>query len=167
MKKLLILLLFTISSQAQYVDFSIDANKALGIFDNHRTEIDHRGIDFDLEIGAIEGNWAGYAFYGNFSSAKYQNYGLGVDYYLLQNRNFHIVVGPQLTMILRKYPVGINGERKAWGTNMAYAGRLVAVLWLTDHWGISIRIQYQRRPDINTGILEGSIGLRYNFKYKR
>ena len=163
--KILITLFFTLASHAQYLDLSIDPNKAFGGINNPRTEKDHRGIDVDLELGVARQMIGAYIFYGIFSEAEYQNYGIGSDLYFYRSERITFAAGPQITMVLRKRYVGANYEIPAWAGMLALAFRSTGTFWITDRIGMSGRIQYQRRPDISIGgIIEGSIGVKYQLK---
>ena len=173
MKTLLtLLLLMPISMMAQsfdhsiYIDLSVDPNKAFSLIDNPRTEVDHKGLDLDLEAGVVSDRFGAYLFYGRFEKAGYQNYGVGADYYFLELERLDLAAGVGMSRILRKVPTGAYYERTAWADVGGFANyhvRLTGVFWLLEDLGVSGRFQYQRRGDIEKGILEGAVGVRYKF----
>lgn len=172
MKFALIFLIMSTTVFAQqkhdvYLDFSVDGNKLFQVFDNPRTEVDHKGIDFDFEVGARSRKIGVYLFYGRFDSADYQNYGAGVDYYFAKGDWYDITAGIGLSRILRKEFTGVNFDRPVWFDYSGlfnYHARITGTFWALPRFGISGRIQYQRRPDINVhGIIEGSVGIKYKF----
>ena len=174
MKKLLAFLLLWPSflvaqsfDHTLYVDLSVDPNKAFLLVDNPRTEVDHRGVDFDLEMGVQTDNFGAYLFYGRFEAADYQNYGIGADYYFLKRQRLDLTAGVGLSRILRRVPTGAFYERTAWadvGGFASYHIRSVAVWWPLEQWGLSGRLQYQRRGDIEAnGIFEGALGIRFKW----
>lgn len=146
-----------------YFDLSADANKLFQVVDNPRTEVDHKGFDFDIEAGVHDRAFGVYLFYGRFEAANYQNYGLGIDYYLIDGQRLDVAAGVGLSRILRKLP-----QYDSWADLSGYANyyaRAVGVFWILENLGVSGRFQYQRRPDIEThGILEGAVGIRYRFE---
>lgn len=170
MKYILFLFLLSVSMGAQtntYVDIGADANKLFSAIDNPRTENDYRGLDFDLEVGALEKKVGVYIYYGRFEQANYQNYGLGMDYYLLKNRNLDIAIGSSLSNVLRKQYFGINYDLSEWGGYLGWTARIRGVYWVLPKLGLSGRFQYQRRPDIKIhGILEGSLAITYKLTEK-
>lgn len=173
MKKLLIILLVWPSlMMAQfdheiYLDLSADPNKAFGVFDNPRTEVDHRGVDFDFELGIHVRKIGVYWFYGRFEAAKYQNYGFGADYYILDRDRVDIAAGLAFSRIMRKLPSGPYWGKETWADlsdYFNYHARIQGVYWIWDNVGVSGRFQYHRRPDIEVhGIFEGAIGVRWKF----
>ncbi len=167
MKYFLLLLLPLLSfaqpnSKNRYIEFNLsaDANKLFQIIDNPRTIEDHKGLDWDFEITATDRRAAVYMFYGRFDAAKYQNYGMGFDYILFEKQHFTFKAGPGLSVILREQQFNLN---TAWGSTLGYHFRGVGNLKLSNNISITGRIQYQRRPELHTGIVEGSIGVAYRF----
>ncbi len=159
----------TLAMNAQrdaYVDFSADGNKLFGVIDNPRTEIDHRGLDFDFEIGARSKNIGIFILYGRFEDADYQNYGMGADYYFAKGESFDISVGGAISNVMRKQYFG-EERNPHWGTSIGWAPRVKGTYWVIPKFGLSGRFQYQRRPDIAIhGILEGSLGIMFKFAEK-
>lgn len=160
MKKLLFAIalfsLGTLSAQEHnpYISLTTDVNKATGLIDNPRTENDHRGLDWDLEVGLNPDNLGIYIYYGEFAIADYKNYGLGAEYFPLNNQQYELSIGGSVGSILRK-------DSGNWANFITVNARSVFTLWIYKNIGISARAQYQVRPDINThGILEGSLGIK-------
>ena len=84
---ILCFLFCSISCYSQfYTGVAIDPNKAFGIIDNPRTEEDHRGLHFDIEVGLIENEFAFYVLFGKFKQANYQKLALGADYFFYTRR---------------------------------------------------------------------------------
>lgn len=150
-----------------YVDLSADANKLTGLVDNPRTEVDHRGLDFDAEVGVHVRAIGVYLFYGRFEAADYQNYGLGVDGYFIDTERLDVSAGAGISRILRRIPWGAYYEREVWIDQSGYANfhvRTVGTYWILENLGVSGRLQYQRRPDLEVyGIFEGAVGIKYKF----
>lgn len=155
-----------------YVDFSIDPNKALGIIDNPRTEVDHRGIDWDLEIGLIipKADLKWYVYYGKFDAMNWTNYGTGIDYYLERGDWYDVAVGLQVNFINHPFEVydedggfAFNADYNA--NSLGFGARLAGVFWVFRNYGISGRFQYITRPDLEKtfGIIEGSVGMTFKF----
>jgi len=157
---LLLILPLSLAAQSDvYASFEFDPNKAFSIIDNPRTEMDHNGLDFDFEIGA-RGNKIGmYIFYGRFENANYQNYGVGLDYYLAKGYRYDIGVGANIHNIMRHQTIG-NASNMAWATYLGWSVRSRYTYWILPKIGVSGVIQYTRRPDINVGgIVEGRVGV--------
>jgi hypothetical protein len=152
---LLILLSFSLYAQRDtdaYIDLSNNATKVL---------------DVDLELGARANKIGVYLYYGRFDKEDYQNYGMGVDYYLTKGDVLDIAVGASFSNVMRKQLFGLNYDRSGWGTTIGWASRVKAVYYVFPKFGISGRIQYQRRPDLESkGIVEGSIGVMFKFAEK-
>jgi hypothetical protein len=149
---LLILLSFSLYAQRgtdAYIDLSVAPNKIL---------------DFDLEVGARANKIGVYLYYGRFDREDYQNYGMGIDYYLTKGDALDIAVGASFSNVMRKQLFGLNYDRSEWGTVIGWASRVKAVYYVFPKFGISGRLQYQRRPDLEVhGIVEGSIGILFKF----
>jgi hypothetical protein len=166
---LMILFLIPVLSYGQVknsyvnIDVSLDPNKAFQIIDNPRTINDHKGLDFDVELGANEGKTYVYLFYGRFNRMDYQNYGFGVDQFLLITDNFEWKAGAGISVIMRKQLFGQQLEREGWGAALGYHFRTVGDLKINKHVSLTARLQYQRRPDINIGIVEGAVGIAFRF----
>ena len=160
-KLTLLLLLISTSSYSQlYTGVVIDPNKAFGIIDNPRTEQDHQGLHFDIEIGVVEKRFAYYALYGSFREANYQKLALGLDYFFLKNRKLEMALGGSVSNIWKKGSVSSPTK-----TYFGWLGRLTGVFWFSDNWGLVGHLQYQSRPDLKiTGIVEGKAGIRYSFR---
>ena len=161
LKKLILILFVSTTYGQEYFQAEIDPNKAFGIIDNPRTETDHKGIDFDAEIGVVHNNIGAYVFYGYFHNAYYQNYGAGTDYYFLKSDNLNLGIGAGLSVIMKK--IFFEHQSRGWAGFVAWHSRFLGVIWLNDRIGITGTLQYQRRPDIATkGIIEGKAGIRIN-----
>lgn len=158
-----ILLLVTATGNAQfYVDLGIDPNKVFGIMDNPRTEEDHMGFDFDIEVGKLVDPLGVFVFYGRFQAAEYQNFGAGLCYYLLRRRFYDIAVGSAASVILKKQASTQSREGRQWNSFLSWDARLTGVVWIFPEVGLSAKLQYQRRPDIEiAGIIEGKVGIRF------
>jgi hypothetical protein len=168
---LLLLISTTVFSQQdknRYVNLSgsFDPNTAFSLWDNPRMEEDYKGMDFDFEIGASDRNIYVYLFYGFFDAADYQNYGVGTDYIIFDNHNFEFKAGPAVSVIMRKQMFGSNLDQVGWGSALGYHLRGVGSLRLNDVIALIGRVQYQRRPDLNRGIMEGSVGIAIRFHRK-
>ena len=143
-----------------YTGVAIDPNKAFGIIDNPRTEQDHRGLHFDIEMGCIENNFAVYLLYGRFQAANYQKLALGADYFFLKEDRFEFGLGSSVSNIWKK-----QAEPSETSTYFGWLGRLTGIFRVYPRLGLVGHFQYQSRPDLEvTGILEGKIGVRYYFR---
>lgn len=143
-----------------YTGIAIDPNKAFGILDNPRTEQDHRGLHFDIEVGLIEHEFAFYLLFGKFKEANYQKLALGADYFFLKDEKIEIGIGSSISNIWK----GQNHTSET-TTYFGWLGRLTGIFWFYRKLSLVGHFQYQSRPDLEvTGILEGKIGLRYLFK---
>ncbi|WP_029038806.1 hypothetical protein [Salinimicrobium xinjiangense] len=85
-----------------YTGIAIDPNKAFGIIDNPRTEEDHRGLHFDVEVGLIENELAFYLLFGKFKEANYQKLALGADLFFLKNNRIETAIGGSVSNIWKK-----------------------------------------------------------------
>ena len=157
----LVLLLVSTSCYSQfYTGVVIDPNKAFGIIDNPRTEQDHQGLHFDVEIGMVEKRLAYYALYGSFREANYQKLALGVDYFFIKDKRIEMAFGSNVSNIWKKENVS-SPTRSHFG----WLGRLTGIFWISDNWGLVGHFQYQSRPDLRIrGIFEGKAGIRYFFR---
>lgn len=140
-----------------YVSFSFDANKLFNLKDNSRTEIDWKGLDYDFEVGAIDENIGVYLFYGAFPNAYYDNYGVGVDYYLRPAKRLTISLGNYYSKVMRK------GKYKHLGGAVSFFNPRfklgVDTSWIT----IELIAKLQSRGDIDKRIFEGSVGVTKKF----
>ncbi len=154
----LLLLMLSASCYSQfYAGVAIDPNKAFGVIDNPRTELDHRGLHFDVEIGRIENEFGFYLLYGKFAQANYQKLALGADYFFLKGEKLDMGVGSSVSNIWKKENSANNTE-----AYFGWLGRLTGIFYIYPKLGLVGDFQYQSRPDLElTGILEGKIGLRY------
>lgn len=157
-RKTLLFLLLSASCYSQYyAGIAIDPNKAFGIIDNPRTEMDHRGLHFDVELGIIKNKFGFYLLYGKFEQANYQKLALGADYFFLQGENLEMGFGSSVSNIWKKS--NVSNEHTAY---LGWLGRFTGIYWVHPKLGLVGHFQYQSRPDLKiTGILEGKIGLRY------
>ena len=158
-----ILLLVTATGNAHfYVDMGIDPNKVFGIMDNPRTEEDHMGFDFDVELGMIAEPVGAFVFYGRFQAAEYQNFGAGLNYYLLRTGYYDIALGSAASVILKKQTASQSLKSRHWNSFFSWDVRLTGIVWVFPEVGLSAKLQYQRRPDIEiAGIIEGKVGIRF------
>jgi hypothetical protein len=117
-----------------YLDGSFDINNAFNI---DQTEMEPQGIDYDVEAGYRKGFWAYYAYFGEYRKINYVNYGLGIDYYLVESRIFDLAAGANVGAVRTVPDV----------THFAYAIRLKPILELTNEVSIYTKVQYQQRPD--------------------
>ena len=154
----LLLIIFSTSCYSQfYTGIAIDPNKAFGIIDNPRTETDHRGLHFDVEMGLVENKLGFYLLYGRFEQANYQKLAVGADYFFVKNEKLNIGIGSSGSNIWKKEKS--SSER---ATYLAWLGRLTGIIWVYPKFGLVGHLQYQSRPDLEvTGIIEGKIGFRY------
>lgn len=158
---ILAFLFCSISCYSQfYTGVAIDPNKAFGIIDNPRTEQDHRGLHFDVEMGLIENEFAFYLLFGKFKEANYQKLALGADYFFLKDEKIEIALGSSVSNIWKK-----RDESSEATTYIGWLGRFTGIFWIYRELGLVGHFQFQSRPDLEvTGILEGKIGLRYFFR---
>ena len=170
--KLLFLFLLPVFMAAQdhevYFDLSADANKFSGVIDNPRTEVDHRGLDWDLEVGLITDSLKWYIYYGEFRAINWTNYGSGLDFYIEKGDWYDVVAGLQVNFI--SHPFEVYNEDGSFAfyadynaSSLGVGARLAGVFWVFRNVGLSGRLQYVTRPDLEEtfGIIEGSIGLTY------
>lgn len=137
-----------------YLDGSFDVNNA---FDIDKTTSEPKGFDFDVEAGYRKGLAAYYAYYGAYNKINYQNFGVGVDIYLLETPKFDLSTGVNVGGITR---TSFNDP-----THFAYAIRLKPMYDISNVVGIYTKVQYQQRPDnlYVHGIFEVSAGLQFRF----
>ena len=150
-----------------YTNFSFDVNKAFGVKDNPRTVVDHRGLDFDIEIGARDRHVAVYAFYGQFNAMNYKNYGAGLDYYFqwLRNTKIHLYnpFTGQKSQIINGIDFSLGNYysvvlMKPSGSVSSYINpRAITTIWISQNVAFTAKLQYQTRVDKK--ILEGAFGL--------
>lgn len=152
-----------------YISGSFDINMAFGIKENEDTVKKDRGFDWDVELGAREEYIGVYLYYGRFDNFDYQNYGLGVDFYVENFRDVGFLIfdgieftfGAYYTSIGRKQPSGSWGWATAW-----ISPRVKTILWTGDlAWELITK--YQVRPELpnKDGVFEVSAGLTYKFDW--
>ncbi len=91
-------------------------------------------------------------FYGRFDTIKYQNYGVGVDFYPFKIDNISASIGVGSGVILRK------DYSNHTGAFIAPYIRGVITYWFNKWIGFSLRANGQNRPDISkTLIFEGMV----------
>ena len=111
------------------------------------------------------GNFSGFLFYGRYEGGNYHNYGVGMDYYLAKGDWYDIGIGGGLSMVVRKQMVDVEPNRYALAGYMGWMTRITGVFWIYPRVGVSGRIGYQRRPDLEVhGIAEASIGVRVKLR---
>ena len=157
-KLLILLLLLSTGCYSQfYAGLAIDPNKAFGIIDNPRTEMDHRGLHFDVEIGLLEEKFGFYLLYGRFEQANYQKLAVGADYFLINKEKLSIGIGSSVSNIWKKKSSSHENVQY-----LGWLGRLTGIIWIYPEFGLVGHFQYQSRPDLEVrGIVEGKIGFRY------
>ena len=161
-----LLILFTTSAFGQwmYVAPSFDPNKAFGIIDNPRTEIDHRGLDWNLEVGIIDENMGFYISYGRFDNAGFKNYKVGADYYVRPFKWLDMSIGAGIGQIKEKYMTGQYFERVAFEGVGWYHFRAITTFKYKG-FGFGLKAQFQDRSDVTKGyVLEGQIIFKYTFE---
>jgi hypothetical protein len=132
-----------------YLDGSLDVNN---IFGYSSVSNEPQGLDYDLEIGYRKAFVGYYGFLGEYREIKYQNFGFGVDLFIIESRTFDVSFGPNLG--------GIKRDGGNW--LMAYAFRVKPVLALTEEIAIFGKGQYQHRPDRNIhGAFELAAGIQF------
>lgn len=157
--KLIFIVLFPTALFAQdyvYANLMMDPNQSLNIIDNPRMVEDIRGLDWDAELGVRYKRWGVYGYYGAFQEIDYQNYGVGVDYYVNILPRIETSIGVGHGIVLRQ------NENNDWGGFLAGHARVQATIWVNKFLGVTLKGQGQTRPLLSqTGILEGSIGLTF------
>lgn len=148
---LLIFGIYKCNSQSfEYINFSADANKLFHLKDNSRTVNDVYGLDYDVEVGAKDGHFGVFMFYGEFKKA-FRNYGAGVDYYPFKRIDGSIGVAYS---VVKERDFRDNYVGVGW---VAFRG--VYTYWF-GHFGVSGRLQMQHRSDVSKGyIIEGAAGI--------
>ncbi len=157
MHKILMFFLVSFTCYAQpYASISADANKLFNIKDNSRTIVNHKGLDFDFEIGAIDKNVGVYLFYGAFPNAGYSNYGAGVDLVLNPLKSLYLSLGNYYSKTMR------HGKYKYLGGAISYFNpRGKISYFINDNIGLELISKFQQRWDIEKRIFEGQIGIVY------
>ncbi len=148
-----------------YTSLTFDANMAFGIKENKNTVKKDRGFDWDLELGARDGNIAVYLFYGRFDAFDYQNYGAGVDYYLQTWRDYDFLIfdGIEYTLGIYYSEVIRQDYDGNWGSFTSWVSpRAKCILWYKD-FGLGLVYKWQGRGDIGKRVHEGGIELIYKF----
>ena len=160
-----------------YADLSFDVNKAFGLYDNDRTVVDHRGLDWDLEIGVRDSHVGLFLFYGRFEEMNYVNLGAGLDYYVhwLRDTKFKLYnplnnewvdfvdgiefsIGNAITIADR-----IREDDWRGGEGFTYLNpKARTIVWFGD-LGFTLTAKIQSRPELGKKIFEGQAG----FIYKR
>ncbi|MBV1928484.1 MAG: hypothetical protein KUG81_03125 [Gammaproteobacteria bacterium] len=157
MKTLILFLITSITYAQAYTTFSFDVNKLTQIKDNKRTVVNHKGLDFDIEVGAIDENFGVYVFYGAFPNAYYSNYGVGVDYYIKAFKNVSFSIGNYYSKVMRH-------KKYSWlGGGVSFLNPRVKTSFDTSWITIELIAQLQSRPDIDKRIFEGKIGITKKF----
>jgi len=148
--------LLNAQSNYAYLDASFDGNKALGVVDNPRTKVDTRGLDWDLELGAVDDNIGVYVFYGQYYKINYQNYGVGIDYHLLSRpSSLDLSGGIYYSNIIREDSNGSKGNFIAW-----VSPRLRATFWIKNI-GLNLTMKGQNRPELGKTVWELAGGLTF------
>lgn len=146
----------TTQAQAPYFDAGFDVNKAV-------RSNDVQGFDFDVEVGSVSEQVGAYLTYGRFDAQDYQNIGVGVDFYPVQNKTIDFSFGLASTLILRKYyHTGVLSNNSYHQGYLGWAARINGVFWATNNIGLSTQVQFQNRPDLSVyGIPEFKLGIRF------
>lgn len=190
MKNIIIFTIFTLTFSSvfsqtdyKYIRLQADPNSAFGIVDNPRTETEILGLDFDLEAGLRYDHVGIYITYGRFEKQDYQNYAAGVDYYVnwledfqvklynpFNGKRVNLVNGIALSAglnygrVIRKITRGGTYDSETiWGGSGAIAFRGVIDFKIANIFSIVSTLQYQQRPELNKFIIEGALGIQYNF----
>ena len=142
-----------------YTAFQFDVNNLLSIRDNPRMVKQVNGLDFDIELGAREGNIAVFIFYGEFKRAFYRNYGVGLDYVFEPLTDVLISLG-------NRYHVVIRDEKYSYlGTTGSYLNPRGKISYdINGALAVELIANLTNRRDINKTIFEGGVGIKYNFK---
>jgi len=156
MKKLLLILLTTTCFSQEYISLSFDVNNLLNLKDNTRMEQQVNGLDFDIEIGAIDKNIGVYVFYGAFPNAKYYNYGAGVDYYIKPLKWLNLSLGNYYSVTKR------TKDYKYLGGGSSYFNPRARIIFVHDYFNVGLVGKYQTRLDLDKRIFEGSLELVIN-----
>lgn len=140
-----------------YFGGQFDINNA---FDIVETKTEPQGLDFDVEIGIRKYAFAYYVFYGEYAEREYTNYGLGIDYFVMNTRNIDVAIGVNTGVISKPTTLTMGDV-----SYFTFAGRLKGLYSFTEYLGLTLTGQYQQRPDrgIN-GVFEVLAGIQINIK---
>ena len=134
-----------------YTSFSFDTNKLFIHYDNPRTETDHKGLDYDIEIGAIDENVGVFVFYGAFPNAYYSNYGAGIDFYTNPIRNVYLSLGNSYTFVAR------HKDYKYLGRGGGMFNPRWKIGYEFKHFNIGYIGKYSKRADLGIAIFEAQM----------
>lgn len=138
-----------------YLGGTFDLDNAFNITKNAN---EPKGLDFNLELGAVRNNLAYYVFYGQFTPINYINYGGGIDYKVIRGYDVDVLVGVSVDGIERGSPLTVN--RIAY---LSYGTRVKSLFKVTKIMDLVLIGKYQARPDRNIhGIFEVSTGIQIN-----
>lgn len=137
-----------------YVSGSFDVNNGL---DLSQTEMEPKGLDFDVELGVRSRSFSYYAFYGEYSKIEYSNYGAGIEYFFIEDSRVDVTIGGNMGVITR--------DRSYLNKPISYltaAVRSKAIYDISNSIGLFLTGQYQLRPDRNIhGIFEPMMGIQF------
>ena len=146
-----------------YIAGMVDLNNA---FDIDETVHEPQGIDYDVEVGVRNRNFAYYIFYGGYKAERggfkvdFNNYGAGVDYFLLERGRAKLAVGANAGLWI-KNSTALSGTMEDI-SYFTYAIRVKPVYKINKSIGLFLIGQYQHRPDRTfSGIFEVLGGLQF------
>ena len=155
---LLILVLSILECSSQvYASFSFDTNKLIFHKDNPRTEEDWKGLDYDVEVGAIEDNVGIFMFYGAFPAAYYSNYGAGIDFYTHPIKNVYLSLGNSYVFVAR------HGKYKYLGRGGGMFNPRWKIGYEFKHFNIGYVGKYTKRADLGNAIFEAQMEIMIFF----
>lgn len=131
-----------------YVSAAIDLNNA---FDVNETLYEPQGLDYDIEVGVRSRSFVYYIFYGGYKAERenfkvdFNNYGVGVDYFLVDDDKIKLAIGMNGGAWV-KNSTAPTGDKKD-VTYLAYAARIKPIYKINKSVGLFLIVQYQQRPD--------------------
>jgi hypothetical protein len=172
MKKVVLLALalaLSVGAQAQknkqrkydalFISAHVDFNQLFNIVDNPRMENDTKGLNYRLEVGAMDKYFEAFVFWEDFPAQDYFTYGLGLNGILTPWDSVFISAGFNSGLIQRDY-LGNS-------VYLSFAAQVKAGIHISRNFILIADGEAKQRPDIGKPyILQFKGGLRYLIKNK-
>lgn len=169
MKNILIILVLalTLSAQGQnkhrkyralFVSAHVDFNQLLNIVDNPRMENDTKGLNYRLEVGAMDTYFEAFIYWEDFPAQEFYTYGLGLNGILTPWDNVFIAAGINSGYIQRDY-LG----NKAF---LSFAAQIKGGIHISRNFILIADGEAKQRPDLGASkvVLQFKCGLRFLIK---
>ncbi len=135
-----------------YLSGAFNVDDAFNITTNEK----EKGLNYDVELGVRYRSLAYYAFYGQYSIKNLTNYGVGLDYFIVERDKFEISLGINTGALEL---ASFNDDDVT--TYFAYVGRVKPMFNISNSIGIFLIGQYQSTyAGTIDDRVEGMVGLQ-------